>query len=109
MSPPPRPCDDKDRAAAVPILCGHTEVSAVAACLPPVAHLSPKSDLSPRITPLDRLYGTLRFLRAGRAIPSCERTWRAFPLTLQEYKELQHRLQCDETLHGWYENKVRYD
>ncbi|KAI7288376.1 hypothetical protein KC343_g572 [Hortaea werneckii] len=67
------------------------------------------SDRSPRITSLDRLYDTLRFLRAGRAIPSCERTWRAFRLTAQEYKELQYRLQCDETLRGWYEDKVRYD
>ncbi|KAI6912115.1 hypothetical protein KC318_g1907 [Hortaea werneckii] len=58
---------------------------------------------------VDNLYRVLCSLEAGYPCIDADETWCVFRLTTSEYDELHQRIQGDETLKGYYEDKVYYD
>ena len=73
--------------------------------LPPSPPLSPKHRAN--LSPVDRLIGTLRLLRAGKLEQGAD--WRVFRLSWEDFEAFERRLEEDVGLRGWYEDKVRYD
>ncbi|KAI6914655.1 hypothetical protein KC318_g1866 [Hortaea werneckii] len=58
---------------------------------------------------VDDLYRVICSLEAGYPCIGADETWCVFRLTSSEYDELHQRIQGDETLRGYYEDKIYYD
>lgn len=58
---------------------------------------------------VDNLYRVLCSLEAGYPCINADETWCVFRLTTSEYDELHQRIQGEETLRGYYEDKISYD
>ncbi|KAI7211058.1 hypothetical protein KC333_g7877 [Hortaea werneckii] len=58
---------------------------------------------------VDALYRVLCSLEAGYPCIDADETWCVFRLTTSEYDELHQRIRWDETLRGYYEDKIYYD
>ena len=58
---------------------------------------------------VDNLYRVFCSLQAGYPCIDVDETWCVFRLTTSEYDELHQRIRGDETLRGYYEDKVYYD
>ncbi|KAK3050517.1 hypothetical protein LTR09_008156 [Extremus antarcticus] len=63
---------------------------------------------SPRLSPIDRLLGTLKLRKAGRPL-GFKDDWLTFRLSTSEFADFERRLEQDEDLWGWYGDKVKYD
>jgi hypothetical protein len=95
--------------------------------LPPSPPVSPKRR---KRSVVDRLIGTIRLLKAGRPVPTesevswcielgitllphlidaVYKGWQVFKVSPAQYAEFQSRLQLNDALYGYYEDKVRYD
>lgn len=58
---------------------------------------------------LDELYRVICSLEAGYPYIDADETWCVFQLTAGEYDELHQRIQENETVRGYYEDKIYYD
>ncbi|KAI6804160.1 hypothetical protein KC332_g15323 [Hortaea werneckii] len=58
---------------------------------------------------LDELYRVICSLEAGYACIDADETWSVYRLTAGEYDELNQRIQGNETVRGYYEDKIYYD
>ncbi|KAI7263317.1 hypothetical protein KC345_g9192 [Hortaea werneckii] len=61
------------------------------------------------ISSLDELYRIICSLEAGYPCIDADETWCVFRLTAGEYNELHQRIQGNETVRGYYEDKIYYD
>ncbi|KAK5173238.1 uncharacterized protein LTR77_001919 [Saxophila tyrrhenica] len=100
-----------------PVSASSTPPKPSAADLPPSPPLSPKTSSAPpvqtspsrrpRLSAVDRLLHTIRLLKAGRL--EREEEYLLFRLSEDEYSSLHIRLEQDDSLWAWYEDKVRCD